>query len=181
MPRRLTRILAVVAAASVGIVTTAVSSAAVDGDVPPPGTATLDPAQVEAGGIVTISGDECHDGVVLFDVVPEGGTLQDLVHAAEVLTAADGTWSYDLDTTGFDVGTYDVSPMECIEPEDDNNRDVYNYDPLAFEVVAAAPPATTAPPTTAPPTTAPPATSPPTTAPPPPAPVPAVAAPSYTG
>jgi hypothetical protein len=109
---------------------------------PPPGpsvgTATLSPASVPVGDPVVVRGDECHSGVVLFDVVPRGGTLQDLVYSAEVQTSADGTWEHTIDTTGWDPGDYDVDPIECIEPEDDNNRDVYNYEPLEFEVTDAA-------------------------------------------
>jgi hypothetical protein len=140
------------------------------------GTASLDPTQVAAGEPVTVTGDECYDGVVLLDVVPTGGTLEDLVHSAEIPTGADGTWAHDIDTTGFAPGTYDVDPIECIEPETDNNRDVYNYEPLGFEVVEAR----TGPGVTAPtPTTDPPA--PPAGPGSSPAAQPVVAAPTYTG
>ena len=107
------------------------------------GTATLDPDTVTVGDPVTVSGTLCFDGVVLFDVVPEGGTVQDAVYSAEVETNADGTWEHVIDTTGWTPGDYVVEPIECIEPEDDPNRDVYNYDPLPFTVLAAQGPTTT--------------------------------------
>src|SRR5688572_33149566 len=94
------------------------------------GVASLTPQVVEVGGQVVLSGTLCFDGVVLLDVLPEGGTLEDLVTNAEVVTDADGEWSHVLETTGWAPGNYVVDPIECIEPEDDPNRDVYNYDAL---------------------------------------------------
>jgi hypothetical protein len=139
-----------------------------------PGTASLSPEQVAPGAPVRISGDGCYDGVVLLAVIPEGGDLRDAVDEAEIPTGAEGTWSHEVDTTGFEPGQYVVDPMECIEPEDDPNRDVYNYDALAFEVLA--PPVPIPDPEPVPPTTAP---APPTPPSPPAPPVPAP--PTYTG
>jgi hypothetical protein len=103
-------------------------------------TVALAPSEVEAGDPVMVTGTGCVNSPVLVTYGPEGG--DPIVVEDEVIGDADGNWAYELDTTGLEPGTYDVT-SRCVLADGQG----FDYDPLSFVVSAepVAPPAEPAP------------------------------------
>lgn len=106
-------------------------------------TMTVDPASGVPGDAIEVAGTECEGDEVTVTV-----TLDSADVATEVATVGgDGSWSVDIDTTGYAVGIYDVDAT-CSILQDP----IFDYDTEQFTLTAA--PTTTSTTTTS--TTAPP-------------------------
>jgi hypothetical protein len=103
-------------------------------------SAEVSPAAVQQGDPVAVTGDQCPDSPVQIVVLPEGGG--DPVAEAEVMGDATGDWSYEVDTTDLEPGTYTVEST-CVLPQGGE----FAYEVLSFDVSAlpVAPPAAPAP------------------------------------
>lgn len=67
-------------------------------------TMTVDPASGVPGDVIEVAGIQCEGDEVTVTVALDGSDV-----ATEVATVGDDdTWSVDIDTTGYAIGTYDV-------------------------------------------------------------------------
>lgn len=98
-------------------------------------TASLAPSSVQAGTPVVVTGTGCTNSPVLATIGPEGGTPT-VNDVEQVIGAADGTWSFEIDTTGLAAGTYSVA-TRCVLADGAG----FSYDPLTFAVTVQPQPA----------------------------------------
>lgn len=102
-------------------------------------SASLSPGTVQAGTDVEVTGDGCPNSPV--EVLVQDGQGAEVAVGGETIGAADGTWSFDIDTTGLAAGAYTVA-ARCILAD----LAGFDYDALSFTVTTAAtPPATPTP------------------------------------